>query len=90
MCRVYSGHNSILVAPSELERDPTVWLTAVSQYKVRDTFCSYGVMEMCTRGLGATTPALKVHLLFYSNLSELLVLHLYFSVPHTFYVLYFF
>ncbi|XP_067935039.1 disco-interacting protein 2 homolog C-like isoform X2 [Watersipora subatra] len=56
---VYSGHNSILVAPSELERDPTAWLTAVSQYKVRDTFCSYGVMEMCTRGLGTTTATLK-------------------------------
>lgn len=59
---VYSGHNSILIAPSELEKDPTAWLTAVSQYKVRDTFCSYGVMEMCTRGLGAATPALKVNL----------------------------
>ena len=65
--RVYSGHNSILIAPSELERDSTAWLTAVSQYKVRDTFCSYGVMEMCTRGLGATTSVLKVSSEVYSH-----------------------
>ena len=57
--RVYAGHNSVLIAPTELERDPTVWLTAVSQYRVRDTFCSYGVMEMCTRGLGSATTVLK-------------------------------
>jgi len=56
---VYAGHNTVLIAPNELEKDPTVWLTSVSQYRVRDTFCSYGVMEMCTRGLGSATPALK-------------------------------
>ena len=59
---VYAGHNTVLIAPNELEKDPTVWLTAVSQYRVRDTFCSYGVMEMCTRGLGSATPALKVEI----------------------------
>ena len=68
----------ILISPSEVEANPALWLTAVSQYKVsliptilhrcimktkrcelrpslylkvRDTFCSYGVMELCTRGL---------------------------------------
>ena len=39
---VYSGHHTILIPPSEVETNPAVWLTAVSQYKVRDTFCSYG------------------------------------------------
>ena len=39
---VYSGHHTILIPPSEVEANPAVWLTAVSQYKVRDTFCSYG------------------------------------------------
>ncbi|KAL5005649.1 hypothetical protein ScPMuIL_016807 [Solemya velum] len=56
---IYSGHHSILVAPSEVETNPAVWLSAVSMYKVRDTFCSYGVMELCTRGLGTSTAALK-------------------------------
>ena len=56
---VYSGHHSLLIPPSEVEANPAVWLTAVSQYKVRDTFCSYGVMELCTKGLGGSVPALK-------------------------------
>lgn len=51
---VYSGHHSILIPPSEVETNPGLWLTAVSQYKVRDTFCSYGVLEMCSKGLSTT------------------------------------
>ena len=42
---VYSGHHTILIPPSEVELNPAVWLTAVSQYKVRDTFCSYGELK---------------------------------------------
>lgn len=57
---VYSGHQSILIPPSELEVNPSLWLSAVSQFKVRDTFCSYSVMELCTKGLGLQTEALKV------------------------------
>lgn len=56
---VYSGHHTILIPPSEVEANPALWLTAVSQYKVRDTFCSYGVMELCTRGLGGSVSQLK-------------------------------
>lgn len=59
-CSVYSGHQSILIPPSELEANPALWLLAVSQYKVRDTFCSYSVMELCTKGLGSQTESLKV------------------------------
>ena len=32
---VYSGHHSLLIPPSEVEANPAVWLSAVSQYKVR-------------------------------------------------------
>ena len=42
---VYSGHHTLLIPPSEVESNPAVWLTAVSQYKVRDTFCSYGEFD---------------------------------------------
>ncbi|KAI1286480.1 Disco-interacting protein 2 [Halotydeus destructor] len=49
---VYSGHHTILIPPSEVEANPSLWLTTVSQYKVRDTFCSYGIMELCTKELG--------------------------------------
>uniref|UniRef100_A0A8C6ZQZ5 Disco interacting A n=1 Tax=Nothoprocta perdicaria TaxID=30464 RepID=A0A8C6ZQZ5_NOTPE len=58
LCSVYSGHQSILVPPLELESNVSLWLSAVSQYKVRVTFCSYSVMEMCTRGLGTQTDML--------------------------------
>lgn len=30
---IYSGHHSILIAPSEVETNPAVWHTAVSNYK---------------------------------------------------------
>ncbi|XP_063925886.1 disco-interacting protein 2 isoform X1 [Zophobas morio] len=56
---IYSGHHSILIPPSEVEMNPSLWLSAVSQYKVRDTFCSYGVMELCTKGLGSSVNQLK-------------------------------
>ncbi|XP_067013804.1 disco-interacting protein 2 isoform X2 [Anabrus simplex] len=56
---IYSGHHSILIPPSEVEVNPALWLTAVSQYRVRDTFCSYGVMELCTKGLGSSVNQLK-------------------------------
>jgi len=57
---VYSGHQSILIPPSELETSLPLWLSTLSQYKIRDTFCSYSVMELCTKGLGTQTEALKV------------------------------
>lgn len=57
---VYSGHQSVLVPPPELESNVSLWLWAVSQYKARVTFCSYSVMEMCARGLGAQTAVLRV------------------------------
>ncbi|XP_058247389.1 disco-interacting protein 2 homolog A isoform X3 [Hemibagrus wyckioides] len=60
LCSVYSGHQSVLVPPLELESNVSVWLSAVSQFKVRVTFCSYSVMEMCTKGLGSQTEALRL------------------------------
>ncbi|RXN03839.1 disco-interacting 2 -like protein [Labeo rohita] len=56
---VYSGHQSILIPPMELETSLPLWLSTLSQYKIRDTFCSYSVMELCTKGLGTQTEALK-------------------------------
>jgi hypothetical protein len=57
---VYSGHHSILVPPLEVELNPCIWLATVSNYKVRDTFCSYSVMELCTKGLRSSVLELKV------------------------------
>lgn len=44
---------------NKVEANPALWLSAVSQSRVRDTFCSYGVMELCTKGLGSSVHALK-------------------------------
>uniref|UniRef100_A0A8C9WHH2 Disco-interacting protein 2 homolog Bb n=1 Tax=Scleropages formosus TaxID=113540 RepID=A0A8C9WHH2_SCLFO len=60
LCSVYSGHQSILIPPMELETSLPLWLSTLSQYRIRDTFCSYSVMELCTKGLGTQTEALKV------------------------------
>lgn len=57
---VYSGHQSILIPPFELESCLPLWLSTLSQYRIRDTFCSYSVMELCTKGLGTQTELLKV------------------------------
>lgn len=43
----------------QVEANPALWLSAVSQSRVRDTFCSYGVMELCTKGLGSSVHTLK-------------------------------
>uniref|UniRef100_A0A671QPE2 Disco-interacting protein 2 homolog B-A n=1 Tax=Sinocyclocheilus anshuiensis TaxID=1608454 RepID=A0A671QPE2_9TELE len=62
MSSVYSGHQSILIPPMELETSLPLWLSMLSQYKIRDTFCSYSVMELCTKGLGTQTEARGVNL----------------------------
>lgn len=56
---VYSGHHSILIAPYEVEGNPSLWLSTLSQYRVRDTFCSYGVIELCTKALSNSIQMLK-------------------------------
>ncbi|XP_070495402.1 disco-interacting protein 2-like isoform X4 [Chironomus tepperi] len=56
---VYSGHHSILIAPYEVEANPSLWLSTLSQYRVRDTFCSYGIIELCTKALANSIQTLK-------------------------------
>lgn len=56
---IHSGHHTILVPPAEVEINPSLWLAAISSNKVRDTFCSYSVMELCTKGLALSVPNLK-------------------------------
>uniref|UniRef100_A0A8C4IZL5 Disco-interacting protein 2 homolog Bb n=1 Tax=Dicentrarchus labrax TaxID=13489 RepID=A0A8C4IZL5_DICLA len=52
-------HQSVLIPPFELESCLSLWLSTLSQYRIRDTFCSYSVMELCTKGLGTQTELLK-------------------------------
>uniref|UniRef100_A0A3P8URK7 Disco-interacting protein 2 homolog Bb n=1 Tax=Cynoglossus semilaevis TaxID=244447 RepID=A0A3P8URK7_CYNSE len=59
LASVYSGHQSVLIPPFELESCLSLWLSTLTQYRIRDTFCSYSVMELCTKGLGTQTDMLK-------------------------------
>jgi len=59
---VYSGHQSILLAPAELESNPHLWLQIVHQVKVRDVFLSYSVLELCMKGVGSQVMQLRVSL----------------------------
>ncbi|XP_037535806.1 disco-interacting protein 2 homolog B-A [Nematolebias whitei] len=59
LASVYSGHQSVLIPPFELESCLSLWLSTLSQYRIRDTFCSYSVMELCTKGLGTQTELLR-------------------------------
>lgn len=52
-CSVYAGNETILIPPTEVEQSPALWLSTLSQEKVRDTFCSYGIMELCVRELAS-------------------------------------
>lgn len=61
---VYAGHHSILISPNDLQTNPGLWLSALSQYKVRDTFCSYSVLELCTKELASSIAQYKVYFIF--------------------------
>lgn len=56
---IHSGHETILCPPAEVELNPALWLSAISNNKVRDTFCSYSVMELCTKQLASSIQVLK-------------------------------
>jgi hypothetical protein len=43
----------------KVEANPSLWLSTLSQYRVRDTFCSYGVIELCTKALSNSIQLLK-------------------------------
>ena len=43
---VYSGHHSILVPPSEVEANPAVWLTSVSNYNGQCHICVHHISDL--------------------------------------------
>uniref|UniRef100_A0A914GXB6 AMP-dependent synthetase/ligase domain-containing protein n=1 Tax=Globodera rostochiensis TaxID=31243 RepID=A0A914GXB6_GLORO len=59
LCSVYSGHQSVLIPPLELEQNPLVWLQTLNQNRSRDTFCTYSVMELCLKELAVQVGQLK-------------------------------
>ncbi|KAL3119204.1 hypothetical protein niasHT_003491 [Heterodera trifolii] len=59
LCSVYSGHQSILIPPLELEQNPLVWMQTLSQHRSRDTFCTYSVLELCLKEFAAQVGQLR-------------------------------
>ncbi|PAA59847.1 hypothetical protein BOX15_Mlig011991g1 [Macrostomum lignano] len=56
---VFAGHQTVLLPPAELEANPAAFLLLLSQRQIRDAFCSYTVLEHCTRELAGCVDALK-------------------------------
>ncbi|CAJ0578385.1 unnamed protein product, partial [Mesorhabditis spiculigera] len=56
---VYSGHHTTLVPPAEVEATPSLWLQTVSNNKMRDTFTSHTVVEICVKELAPQIAQLK-------------------------------
>lgn len=59
LASVYSGHKTTLIPPSEMEANPAIWFSVVSQHSIRDTFCSYSIMNICVRELAMHVATLK-------------------------------
>lgn len=56
---VYSGHRTTLIPPAEMEVNPAIWFSVISQHSIRDAFCSYSIMKICVRELAPHVAALK-------------------------------
>ncbi|VDL81787.1 unnamed protein product, partial [Nippostrongylus brasiliensis] len=56
---IYSGHHTILIPPTEVEANPSLWLSTVSALKARDTFTTYGILGLCIQELATQVPSLK-------------------------------
>ncbi|KAL3108583.1 hypothetical protein niasHT_015505 [Heterodera trifolii] len=73
LCSVYSGHQSILIPPFELEQNPLVWMQTLSQHRSRDTFCTYSVLELCLKELAAQVGQLREKSVSLSSLRNCVV-----------------
>lgn len=59
LASIYSGHKTTLIPPSEMEANPAIWFSVVSQNNIRDTFCSYSIIKICVRELASHVNTLK-------------------------------
>ncbi|KAI6179395.1 Dip2a protein [Aphelenchoides besseyi] len=59
LASVYSGCQFTLIPPVEMETNPTLFFTAISQNNIRDAFFSYPIMNICVRQLANQVLALK-------------------------------
>ncbi|CAI5437505.1 unnamed protein product [Caenorhabditis angaria] len=56
---VYSGHHTTLIPPAEVEAQPALFLTTLSNLKVRDCFTTYSTLELCCLQLASQVETLK-------------------------------
>uniref|UniRef100_A0A8C4QYM6 Uncharacterized protein n=1 Tax=Eptatretus burgeri TaxID=7764 RepID=A0A8C4QYM6_EPTBU len=70
---IYTGHQTFLIAPVELETLPSLWLLTLSQHKTTDTFCSGYVAELCTKNLSTQISTLKTRSVNLASLRSCIV-----------------
>ena len=53
---VFTGHETVLISPQEMEMNPAVWFSTLSQHSARDTFVSSSVIQTCIGQLQKQVP----------------------------------
>lgn len=56
---VYSGHHTTLIPPAEVEQQPSLFLTTLSNLKVRDAFTTYATINSCVTQLATSVENLR-------------------------------
>ncbi|CDR32765.1 DMAP1-binding domain-containing protein [Caenorhabditis elegans] len=56
---VYSGHHTTLIPPMEVEQQPSLFLTTLSNLKVRDAFTTYSTINTCVTQLATSVENLR-------------------------------
>ncbi|KAI6647487.1 Disco-interacting protein 2 A [Oopsacas minuta] len=70
---VFSGQHTILIHPTDLLQNPSLWFFVLSQHKAIETYCTYSVIETCLRDLSSATQNLISKGINLSNLQSLVV-----------------
>ncbi len=56
---VFTGHETVLISPQEMEMNPAVWFSTLSQHSARDTFVSSSVIQTWVSQLPKQVDMLK-------------------------------
>ncbi|CAB3408565.1 unnamed protein product [Caenorhabditis bovis] len=56
---VYSGHLTTLIPPAEVEQQPSLFLSTLSNLKVRDAYTTYSTLNACVAQLATSVESLK-------------------------------
>ena len=56
---VFTGHETVLISPQEMEMNAALWFSTLSQHSARDTFVSSSVIQTCISQLQKQVDLLK-------------------------------